>query len=178
MSSRRSDRWLEVSVQPISDESQWKDFIHLQHISPSIISSFVFISFRMLFGMNEMISILNKSFHHRLICLLTRSMSVRSDISLSQRMKILNGNRQCEEVLDLFEQYKQANTTHLSSYIIVQALKACTQMADLQRGEEIHRLVSSRVTKDSYLLSSLIHLYSELFFSALEERCLTSLLFE
>ena len=80
-------------------------------------------------------------------------------------MKTLNADEQYTKVLDLFEQHKQENNVNpLSSGIVIQALKACTQMGDLRRGQHIHRLVSSRVKTDSYILSSLIHFYSELLF--------------
>ena len=122
-----------------------------------------------------MISILNQSFSDRLICLLTRSLSVRPDFALSHRMKILNGDEQYGKVLDLFEQHKQQNNINpLSTGIIVQALKACTQMGDLRRGQDIHRLFLSRVKTDPYILSSFIHFYSELLFT-IEEVTLFSL---
>jgi hypothetical protein len=92
-------------------------------------------------------------------------------------MKKLNADEQYARVIDLFEQHKQANINQLSSSIIVQALKACTQMGDLQRGQEIHRLASSRVKTDGYILSSLIHFYSELLFFDVEA-CFFSLLFD
>ena len=124
---------------------------------------------------DQMISALNQSFNHRLICLLTRSMSARSDFALSHRMKVLNDDEQYGKVLDLFEQRKEKNNINpLSSSIIIQALKACTQTGDLQRGQAIHRLVSSRVKTNSYILSSLIHFYSELLFT-IEEVTLFSL---
>jgi hypothetical protein len=92
-------------------------------------------------------------------------------------MKMLNADKQYAKVLDLFEQQKQANINHLSSYVITQALKACTQMGDFQRGQEIHRLVSSRLKTDCYILSSLIHFYSEWFLFGVKES-FYSLLFE
>jgi hypothetical protein len=80
-------------------------------------------------------------------------------------MKMLNADEQYTKVLDLFEQHKQENSINpLSSSVIIQALKACTQMGDLRRGRDIHRLVSSRLKSDFYIFSSLIHFYSELLF--------------
>ncbi|CAF4341292.1 unnamed protein product, partial [Rotaria sordida] len=48
-----------------------------------------------------------------------------------------------------------------SSYIITQALKACTQIGDLRRGSTIHHLIPSRIKDNSYILTSLIHLYMQ-----------------
>ena len=111
---------------------------------------------------DRMIPMLNRSFNHRVICHVRRSTSIRSDFPLTHRMKTLNANEQYAKVLDLFEEHKQDKTIqHISGYIIIQALKACTQMGDLQRGKAIHRLVSARVKSDGYILSSLIHFYSK-----------------
>jgi hypothetical protein len=111
---------------------------------------------------DQMISVLRKSCNHRLLCLATRPISDRSDLSLIQRMKMLNQKKQHVQVLNLFDEHKQeTKTNHLSSSVITQALKASTQLGDLRRGQAIHRLVSSRAKTDCYILSSLIHLYSE-----------------
>ena len=77
-------------------------------------------------------------------------------------MKMLNQKKQYAQVLDFFDEHTQEkNIKHLSSSVITQALKASTQLGDLRRGQAIHHLVSSRVKTDCYILSSMIHLYSE-----------------
>ncbi|CAF5047829.1 unnamed protein product, partial [Rotaria sp. Silwood1] len=46
-----------------------------------------------------------------------------------------------------------------SNWIIIQTLKACSELRDIQRGSNIHNLVSSRLKHDPYILPSLIHFY-------------------
>ena len=76
-------------------------------------------------------------------------------------MKKLNDEKQFEKALQLFDTCERNATKALSSVVITQALKACTNTRDLQRGVSIHRLVSARLQDDSYILTSLIHLYSK-----------------
>ena len=105
---------------------------------------------------------LSRMLNHRLPCRITlskRSVAVRSDLDLGNQMKLLNDQKRFNQALQLFDQYKKNNTETLSSMIITQALKACAQMNDLQRGSTIHYLISSRVKNDPYILASLIHLY-------------------
>ena len=77
-------------------------------------------------------------------------------------MKMLIDKKQFRKALQLFDEHEKTNDIKISSSLtITQALKACTQIGDLQRGRMIHQLISSRVQDDSYILASLIHLYSE-----------------
>jgi hypothetical protein len=82
-------------------------------------------------------------------------MSMRSDAALSAQMKLLNEKKQFKKALELFEKYQNKSIETLSSFTIIQALKACAQMRDL------HHLISSRIKNDSYILTSLVHLYSK-----------------
>ncbi len=95
-----------------------------------------------------------------LILVEKRSVTVRSNIDVGKQMKILNDEKQFEKALNLFEIYKQKNIDDNSSMIITQALKACTHIGDLQRGLTIYHRLSSSLKNDSYILASLIHLYS------------------
>jgi hypothetical protein len=90
------------------------------------------------------------------------SVTYRSDVDLAKEMKILNDNKQFEKALKLFDTYKEKDIKTISSFVITQALKACTQAGDIQRGLTISDLVSFQMKHDSYLLASLIHLYSML----------------
>ncbi|CAF1336518.1 unnamed protein product [Adineta steineri] len=77
-------------------------------------------------------------------------------------MKLLNVNKQFKKTLELFDKYTKNNTKTFSSYIITQALKACTHLGDLERGKTIHRhLISSSTKNDLYVTTSLIHLYMQ-----------------
>jgi hypothetical protein len=107
---------------------------------------------------------LNKLLKHRLsslIVFIKRSMIIPSDFELGNKMKLLNDNKQFKKTLELFNKHKEKNIETCSSLIITQALKACAQTDDLQRGSTIHNLISSRIKDDPYLLVSLIHLYSK-----------------
>ena len=90
-----------------------------------------------------------------------RAASSRSDFTLANQMKIFNQTKQYENVLHLFDQYQKENSQPLSGVIITQALKACSQIADLHRGTTIHHLIPSNIKQDPYILTSLIHLYSK-----------------
>lgn len=81
---------------------------------------------------------------------------------MGKEMKMLNDQKQFEKALRLLDQHKDNNNIEMcSSLTITQALKACAQIEDLRRGSMLHQLVLSRVKDDSYILASLINLYSE-----------------
>ncbi|CAF1495526.1 unnamed protein product [Adineta steineri] len=89
-----------------------------------------------------------------------RSMiNIESDFDLGMKMKSLNDNKQFNKSLELFDKFKINNVKSLSNLTISQALKACINLNDVQRGRNIHQLISSRINKDSYILISLIHFY-------------------
>jgi len=104
----------------------------------------------------------NKSVYHRLtwpMNYLKHSATVASDFYLTNhQMKQLNDKKQFKEALELFDEYKKTNPEAPSDFIFNQALKACTQIGDLQRGLYIHRLFSSQIRNNLYILASLIHL--------------------
>ncbi|CAF0947573.1 unnamed protein product [Adineta ricciae] len=82
-------------------------------------------------------------------------------IGPGQQMRILYEKKQFEQTIELFETEMKKNKKHLSSLIIDQALKACTQVRDLRRGHGIHQLVQHRLPADSSLVRSLIHFYMQ-----------------
>ncbi|CAF0993594.1 unnamed protein product [Adineta steineri] len=84
---------------------------------------------------------------------------IESDFDLGMKMKSLNDNKQFNKSLELFDTYKKNNVKSLSNLTISQALKACIHLDDVQRGRNIHHLLSSRINNDSYILISLIHFY-------------------
>ncbi|CAF4190563.1 unnamed protein product, partial [Rotaria sordida] len=83
----------------------------------------------------------------------------QSDGDVGTKIKLFNDKKQFKKTLELFDKYKENDIKNLSSFIITQALKACAQVRDLQRGMIIHRLISSRIKTDCYISTSLIHLY-------------------
>ncbi|CAF1571317.1 unnamed protein product [Adineta ricciae] len=82
-------------------------------------------------------------------------------IDPGQQMKILNDKNQFKQTIELFEREKKKNKDQLSSFIIDQALKACVQVRDFRRGQDIHQLVQHRLSADSSLVRSLIHFYMQ-----------------
>ena len=97
-----------------------------------------------------------------LIVSVRHHLTTRSAIDLGGQMKTLNDSKQFREALHLFDTCRETYPeAPLSSNIITQALKACTNTRDLERGGSIHELVSARCKEDSYILTSLIHLYSK-----------------
>ncbi|CAF1205633.1 unnamed protein product [Rotaria sordida] len=97
---------------------------------------------------------------YRLI-VVKRFVALKSDRELDAQIKSFNDKKQFKKTLELFDKYKENDVKNLSSFVINQALKACTEMRDLQRGMIIHRLISSRIKTDSYITGSLIHLYMQ-----------------
>ena len=83
-------------------------------------------------------------------------------IDPSQQMKMHNDKKQFKQTIELFERETNKNKKQLSSFVIVQALKACTDVRDFRRGQDIHQLVQHRLSADSLLVRSLIHFYSML----------------
>jgi hypothetical protein len=94
--------------------------------------------------------------------LVKRSAISQSDINLANQMKLFNDVKQFRKTLELFNNNKENyNINTCSSTIIIQALKACAQLGDLQSGSNIHHLISSRIKNDSYILVSLVNMHSE-----------------
>ncbi|CAF3847043.1 unnamed protein product, partial [Rotaria sp. Silwood1] len=88
-----------------------------------------------------------------------RSLNIQSiDHNLGDRMKMLNDNKQYLQTLELIDKHIN-NIEKCSNWIIIQTLKACSELRDIQRGSNIHNLVSSRLKHDPYILPSLIHFY-------------------
>ncbi|CAF3306967.1 unnamed protein product [Rotaria socialis] len=90
-----------------------------------------------------------------------RLASTENNVDIGGRMKMLNDNKQHRKVLELFDAFNEKNIDKCSNWIIIQALKACTQICDVQYGLKIHNLISSRLKHDPYVLPSLIHLYMQ-----------------
>ncbi|CAF1628019.1 unnamed protein product, partial [Adineta ricciae] len=83
------------------------------------------------------------------------------NIDPGQQMKLLNDKKQFKQTIELFEREKKKNKDQLSSFIIDQALKACVQVRDFRRGQDIHQLIQHRLSADSSLVKSLIHFYMQ-----------------
>ncbi|CAF3141046.1 unnamed protein product [Rotaria socialis] len=104
-----------------------------------------------------------KSYHSAisLIIVARRSIKIESELNLVNQMKLMDDKKQFNKALELFDKHKDKSIDRSSNMILTQILKACAGIGDLQRGSTIHRLVSSRLENDSYLLASLIHLYMQ-----------------
>ena len=98
-----------------------------------------------------------------LITVPTRPISIQPKFDLGMKMKSLNDKKQFKETIQLFDQYKRDHIKDSSSLVITQALKACSQLKNLQYGLNIHQNISSRLKDDVYILASLIHLYSKFY---------------
>ncbi|CAF2852964.1 unnamed protein product [Rotaria sp. Silwood2] len=106
---------------------------------------------------------LNKFLNHRLekiIIYTNRLLSNRLNFNFGYEMKLLNDKKEYKKALELFDEFKDKMNEKFSSMIITQALKASTQINDFQYGLNIHRMISSRLINDDYILASLIHFYS------------------
>ncbi|CAF3968139.1 unnamed protein product [Rotaria sp. Silwood1] len=89
-----------------------------------------------------------------------RSLNIQSiDHNLGDRMKMLNDNKQYLQTLELIDKHIN-NIEKCSNWTIIQTLKACSELRDIQRDSNIHNVVSSRLKHDPYILPSLTHFYS------------------
>ena len=91
-----------------------------------------------------------------------RSISIQNkEWNLVTQMKSMNNNKQFKQAVRLFDEHTSngKNMNQISSLVFTQVLKSCAGSLDFQRGTTIHRIVSNRLDKDSYLLTSLIHFY-------------------
>ena len=82
-----------------------------------------------------------------------------SQLNIELEMIRLNERKQFTKTLDLFDKHQHRGT--LTDRIIVQALKACTQLGSLERGQNIHKRLSSQLKNGIYVQTSLIHFYSK-----------------
>lgn len=83
-----------------------------------------------------------------------------SHISIENQMKQFNDQQKFEKALEIFDQYRNDSSIELSRQMITQAIRACTKTGNLRRGMAIHNLISSRIKDDTYMITSLIHFYS------------------
>ncbi|UJR07570.1 hypothetical protein I4U23_011858 [Adineta vaga] len=90
-----------------------------------------------------------------------RLITIQSTVDLGKQMKSLNDKKQFRQALELFDKHKQNNILTCSTLTITQVLKACAQIKDVERGQNIHKLIPSRIKSDYYILSSLIHFYMQ-----------------
>jgi hypothetical protein len=72
-------------------------------------------------------------------------------------MKKLIDSKQYKDALDLFD--RQSNVSTDSAFNL--ALKACTKLADRERGIRIHQKLSPQALQDPFIQASLIHFYSK-----------------
>ncbi|CAF1620630.1 unnamed protein product, partial [Adineta ricciae] len=88
-----------------------------------------------------------------------RTIGRSSQLNIELEMRRFNERKQFTETLDLFDKYH--NSKLLTDRIIVQVLKACAQLSSLERGQNIHKKLSTQFRNDIYIQTSLIHLYMQ-----------------
>ncbi|CAF1122422.1 unnamed protein product [Adineta ricciae] len=96
-----------------------------------------------------------KSYYYTII----RTIVSSPQLNIELEMRRLNQRKQFTKTLDLFDKHQNRGT--LTDRIIVQALKACTQLGSLERGQNIHKKLSSQLKNDIYVQTSLIHFYMQ-----------------
>ncbi len=78
-------------------------------------------------------------------------------LNLSSSMKKLIDAQKYQQALDLFHQ----NSKYASDVAINLALTACTKLKNLEEGITIHQHLSPQSMNNSFINTSLIHLYSK-----------------
>lgn len=79
-------------------------------------------------------------------------------VDLGNQMKRLNDDRQFQKVITLYDSHIDQ---HQNTLVANQALKACIELGDLNRGIQIHQNLSSFSINNSFIQISLIRLYSK-----------------
>lgn len=108
-----------------------------------------------------MLNKLTKYYLNFVICVTKRSVITKSNFDLAKQMKILNDEKKFGQALHLFNKYEKENIEKICNQSITQALKSCTYTNNLERGVSIEKTYSSRAKYDSFLLTSMVHLYSK-----------------
>ena len=78
-------------------------------------------------------------------------------------MQKLNKNRQYKKAIDLYEYEMKKENKQKTSLAVNQALKACAELGDIERGRDIHKNLSPTMTNNPFIQATLIRLYSRLF---------------
>ncbi|CAF1431394.1 unnamed protein product [Rotaria sp. Silwood1] len=84
-----------------------------------------------------------------------------SFLDLSNQMKNLNTNSQFRKALDLYEYEIKKENKQKTSLAVNQALKACVELGDIERGKNIHKNLSPTMINNSFIQATLIRLYME-----------------
>lgn len=112
--------------------------------------------------MNRFISTKLLEFYVRSLKIFIKySSNIPYKFDLGNQMKSLNDKKQFRNAIEVFDKHMKSNSKAYPSLVITQALKACANIKDYQRGLQIHQLIASRVEQDIHILTSLIHFYSK-----------------
>jgi len=88
-----------------------------------------------------------------------RTITSSTKRKIELEMKNLNDKQQFTTALDLFDKYERQ--TIPTDVAICQALRACTQLGYLERGQIIHKKLSKNSLNNTYIQPLLIQLYSK-----------------
>jgi thioredoxin-like negative regulator of GroEL len=89
--------------------------------------------------------------------IIARLLHTPASVPLLSQMKRLINEEQCDEALSLFDAHTRKRRARITE--IVEALKACAKMRDIERGRTILRSVPTNWANDPYLQASLINFY-------------------
>ena len=81
-------------------------------------------------------------------------------VDLGGRMKGLNDNRQFKKSLALFDAHTEGKP---NAFAVNQALKACVELNDINRGIQIYQNLASSFVNNQSIQANLIQLYSRSF---------------
>jgi hypothetical protein len=89
----------------------------------------------------------------------SRTATVATRLHVDIEMKRLNDTGQFSKALTLFDELERREIPR--DQAVVQALKACTRMRQLERGVTIHNKLSNRSKSNHFIQSALINFYSQ-----------------
>ena len=88
-----------------------------------------------------------------------RTIGNSTKINVEVEMKKFNDKQQYMKALDLFDQHEHQIV--LTDRLIVQALKACSQLGHFERGQIIHKKLPNNLLDNNYVQTSLINFYGK-----------------
>jgi hypothetical protein len=79
-------------------------------------------------------------------------------------MKKLNDNRQLQKAIELYEDQIKKENKQNTSLAVNQALKACIELDDIKRANDISNKLSPTRANNPFIQANLIRLHSMLFY--------------
>lgn len=146
-----------------SNKIKYQSFYFLALVYRMFVTTLIF---QMFHSMNSRFQLQCRS----ISVVLTRSFTVLNHFNVENQIKSFNDQKNYLAALTLFDRYK--NEQRPTDRMIVQALKACTKLKNVERGRSIHEKLPPATLLNEFIQSTLINFYSQskssIFFSTFD----------